>query len=289
MRSFRTTSFVLAGALLAVRVFAAPAPAAPPPAAPAVPASPVAGAKAPLTAEQVEKEKEAKLLQTAQEQLQATFKSFQFDDIKASEIPGVVEIYGGGRIFYYAPKQQLLLIGEMYTANGVSLTEQKLSQRAAANAAGLDRSNAVVLGTGPRELIAFVDPDCGYCRASYRWLAGRDLGNTKVLLYFTPLTGRPAAEAKALEVLCATPDKQAAALKRAFDPAPTDRPDMTVRCDYGVTALAAHAELAKKVGVYATPFFLAGGQVIAGFNKDKLDAYIAGPEPAARSAQVVGQ
>jgi thiol:disulfide interchange protein DsbC len=236
-----------------------------------------------------ESEQQAKLLQTAQEQLQATFKSFQFDEIKASDIPGIVEIYGGGRIFYYAPKQQLLLIGEMYTANGISLTEQKLSERAAANAASLDRSSAVVLGTGPRELIAFVDPDCGYCRATYRWLAGRDLGATRVLLYFTPLTGRPAAEAKALEVLCAKPEQRAGALKRAFDPTATDRPDMTVRCPEGVKALGQHAALAQKVGVYATPFFLAGGQVIAGFNKEKLDAHLAGLPPAPRAAQVANQ
>lgn len=233
-----------------------------------------------------EAEQQAKLLEIAQEKLKATFQSFQFDEIKASEIPGIVEIYGGGRIFYYAPKQELLLIGEMYTANGVSLTEQKLSQRAAASAAGLDRSSAVVIGEGPRELIAFVDPDCGYCRASYRWLAGREFRDAKVLLYFTPLTGRPAAEAKALEVLCASPDQQAAALKRAFDPAPTDRPNTTVRCAEGLAALEQHAELARKLGVYATPFFLAGGQVIAGFNREKLEAYL---DPSGADRRVAQQ
>lgn len=231
-----------------------------------------------------EAEQQTKLLQVAQEKLQATFKSFQFDEIKASEIPGIVEIYGGGRIFYYAPKQELLLIGEMYTANGLSLTEQKLSQRAAAAAAGIDRSSAVVIGEGPRELIAFVDPDCGYCRTSYRWLAGREFRDAKVLLYFTPLSGRPAAEAKALEVLCAQAKDRAAALKRAFDPAPTDRPNPAVRCADGVAALEEHAALAKKLGVYATPFFLAGDQVIAGFNRDKLEAYLGGTASDLRAA-----
>lgn len=229
-------------------------------------------------------EQQAKLLEIAQEKLKATFQSFQFDEIKASDIPGIVEIYGGGRIFYYAPKQELLLIGEMYTANGLSLTEQKLSQRAAAAAAGLDRSSAVVIGEGPRELIAFVDPDCGYCRASYRWLVARESRDAKVLLYFTALSGRPAAEAKALEVLCAGEQDRSAALKRAFDPAPTDRPNLSVRCAEGVAALEQHAALAKKLGVYATPFFLAGGQVIAGFNRDKLDAYLGGTASDRRSA-----
>lgn len=231
-----------------------------------------------------EAEQQARLLEIAQEKLNATFQSFQFDEIKASEIPGIVEIYGGGRIFYYAPKQELLLIGEMYTANGVSLTEQKQSQRAAASAAGLDRSSAVVVGDGPHELIAFVDPDCGYCRASYRWLAGREFRDAKVFLYFTPLTGRPAAEAKALEVLCARDADRAAALKRAFDPTPTDRPNPSVRCAEGVAALEQHAALAKKLGVYATPFFLAGGQVIAGFNREKLEAYLNGTTPDRRAA-----
>src|SRR5688572_9571155 len=66
-------------------------------------------------------------VEEAQRKLAATFTHLKFERVSASEMPGVVEIYAGPRILYYAPDQQILILGEMYDASGVSLTEQKIA------------------------------------------------------------------------------------------------------------------------------------------------------------------
>ena len=35
-----------------------------------------------------------------------------------------------------------------------------------------------------------------------------------------------------------------------------------------------HAQIASKVGVYATPFFIVKGQVVAGFDRERLSALL---------------
>jgi hypothetical protein len=93
---------------------------------------------------------ESEWMQQAQDKLQATYKSLQFDKIAPSDIPGLVEIYTGGKILYYSPEKELLVIGEVYASNGVSLTEQKVSAFAAQKAGSIDRSVALTLGEGSR-------------------------------------------------------------------------------------------------------------------------------------------
>src|SRR4051812_23551369 len=59
-------------------------------------------------------------------ELHATFKNLTFEEVRPSEIPGVVEIYAGPRILYYAPAQKILIFGELYNSAGNSLTDAKL-------------------------------------------------------------------------------------------------------------------------------------------------------------------
>jgi len=214
-----------------------------------------------------------------QAKLSATFANFQFDKMEPSPVPGVVEIYAGGRIIYYAPKQEILLMGEMYSANGVSLTQQRVAAFAGERAESVDRSVALVLGNGPKEVIEFVDPDCGHCRAAHKWFSTEKRADIRHLIYFMPLKGRAQAEARVLEALCARQEDREAALSKVFNPtAPIDL-TKAVRCREGLDLLAAQAKVAQAIGVYATPFYIIDGKVTAGFNAQTLAEQL-GERPA---------
>jgi thiol:disulfide interchange protein DsbC len=213
-------------------------------------------------------------VEDAKQKLGATFKNFQFEKMEQSPIPGLIEIYASGRIIYYAPGQEILLMGEMYSANGVSLTEERINAFASEKVVEIDRSAALAVGNGPKEVIEFVDPDCGHCRAAYRWFTTEKRADVRHLIYFMPLKGRPQAEARVLELLCAKPEAREAALARVFNPgAPLDL-QQAVRCKEGVEQLAAQAKVAQQIGVYATPFFVINGKVTAGFNAETLAAQL---------------
>jgi thiol:disulfide interchange protein DsbC len=217
-----------------------------------------------------ETSQESALIDSAREQLTATFTNFQFEKIEPSQIPGIVEIYANGRIIYFAPAQQILIMGELYSANGVSLTEERVSAFASEKSKGVDRSVALVVGEGDREVIEFLDPDCGHCRAAHKWFAESKPEGVKRLIYFMPRKGRAQSEARVLELLCSKPEDREAALERVFNPkAPVDL-QKAIRCREGAEQLAAQVKVAEQVGVYATPFFIIDGKATAGFNAEQM-------------------
>jgi len=217
------------------------------------------------------------VIAAAQEKLKKTFPSFQFERMEESPIPGIVEIYTSGKIIYYAPTQEVLLVGEMWTANGVSLTDERVSAYAGAKAKDIDRSVALQMGSGDRELIEFVDPECGHCRQAYNWFATNKPAGIKHFIYFMPRKGSAQAEARVLELLCAAPDQREAALERVFNPkAPLDL-QKSVRCKEGIEQLAAQAEVVKDMGVPGTPFYVLDGKVIPGFTAERMAALLSSP------------
>lgn len=230
---------------------------------------------------------EAEWLNSAQEKLQATYQNLSFEKIAASDLPGLIEIYTGGKILYYHPEKELLVIGEVYAANGVSLTEQKVSAFAAQKAGSIDRSLALVVGEGPREVIAFVDPDCSYCRQANAWFQAQNFPDVKELIFFMPVKGRAQAEARALGAVCAPVAERKAALTRAFDASQRLDLSQSVRCAEGLQLLAQHADTARAVGVYATPFFIIDGEVIAGFDKARLAALLNAPPKTSTAAATI--
>jgi len=215
-------------------------------------------------------------MEAAKAKLSATFKNFQFDKMEPSPIPGLIEIYADGKIIYYAPAQEVLVMGEMYSANGISLTQERINTFAGEKVADIDLSVALTIGNGSKDVIEFVDPDCGHCRAAHRWFSSENRTDVRHLIYFMPLKGRAQAEARVLEALCAKPEERVAALDRVFNPkAPLDL-QKSIRCKEGVEQLAAQGRVAQQVGVYATPFYVIGGKVTAGFNPETIGEQLDG-------------
>ena len=212
-------------------------------------------------------------LASVEKKFRATFPSTPVEAVKESEIADLFEIYAGARIIYYAPKQNMVVFGELYSANGISLTQQKLDAQAQKRIEHIDKTVALSVGEGPTELIAFVDPDCPHCKHAYNWLAEQKFQGVKELIYFMPMKGRPAAEARAVQAICAPPELRAEALRQVFNPDPNTS-GHPLQCPQAAEALRAQAKIAEEVGVSGTPFFFVKGQAITGFDRERLAALL---------------
>jgi thiol:disulfide interchange protein DsbC len=212
-------------------------------------------------------------LKADQGKFEHTFPRTPVASVEESPIPGVVEIFTGMKILYYAPKQDLVLFGELYSGNGVSLTQEKLDARAQERVAHIDKTVALTVGEGTTELIAFVDPDCPHCRHAYNWLAEQKIPGLKKVIYFLPIRGRPAAEARAIQALCAPPELREEALREVFNPDP-NQSVAPLQCPQGAQRLEAQGRIAMDVGVTGTPYFVLKGQSITGFDRERLAALL---------------
>ena len=178
-------------------------------------------------------------LEAAQEQLKATFAQLQFDEVRESEIPGIVEIYAGPKIIYFAPEQKILIFGEMYSAGGVSLTNEKMQKFVERRVRNIDRESALTLGNGPVEVISFVDPDCGYCKNAYKWFREKNFPNVTHRVFFSATSTRPDAHARALSAVCAPDAKRADALTQTFEGCDVVLPTILTGCEGGEERLIA--------------------------------------------------
>jgi len=206
--------------------------------------------------------------------LSKTFRNFQFDEIRKSELPGVYEVYTGGRIVYFAPEQSVLIFGELYRTDGHSITADKVAVAQALKAGDVDRSAAVVVGDGPVEVVEFVNPDCGYCRAAHTWFEKAQLEkNMKELVFFMPMQGHSEAEARAMNVICAPPALRRAAYDDLWSGKTAD-PAAQLKCDGAAKQLADQAREAVRFGVLGTPTYIVKGQVVTGFRQDQLQTLL---------------
>ena len=140
-----------------------------------------------------------------------------------------------------------------------------------AAAAEIDLSKAITIGSGPKTVIEFTDPDCQFCRKASTYFEGRPDVTRHV--FFFPLIRHPKAREKAQFVL-SMPDKARAyhdvmsgKMDAVLLPAPTPE---------GVRLQEQQLEVAKKSKVGATPTFMINGRVIEGFDIKKIEEALGG-------------
>lgn len=207
-------------------------------------------------------------IQAVEAKLKATFPNFQYAEIEPAEIPGLYAVISDGTILYYAPDQELLVFGEIYDTEGHSLTQERIGELVSASTADIDRNAALTIGSGELEVISFVDPDCGYCARAAQWFAGQEYSHITRRIYFMPMANRPQARARVLGALCAPEEQRASVYLSIFDRDAT--PAETAGCVGAEERLAIHAAESRKAGVQGTPTFLVGGEIVAGFDQQRL-------------------
>lgn len=212
------------------------------------------------------------------EQLKATFKQTTFTNFGVAPIDGWFEAEISNQVVYFSPTQELMFFGEVYTKNGVSLSDETRKKWQSKRTDKLDVSDALVIGNGAIEIIEFTDTDCPFCQRFNAWIIsenntykeknGKDLFTRKLVL--TPIDQlHPNAHKEAVHILCQSPDKYEEETTKMLEGV-TSYADMDV-CTKGKEMLVKHRAISKKFGISATPTLVIDGQVIQGFNKQKIE------------------
>jgi len=140
-------------------------------------------------------------------------------------------------------------------------------------AAEIDFSKAISIGSGPKVVVEFTDPDCPHCRKASKYFEGRPDVTRHV--YFYPLAMHPRAKEKAQFAL-SMPDKAKAyhdVMSGMLDSIPLLAPTPE-----GIRLQEQQYELAKKTRVDSTPTFMINGRIIEGFDLRRLEEAL-GPRP----------
>lgn len=137
--------------------------------------------------------------------------------------------------------------------------------------AELDISKAITIGTGPKTVVEFTDPDCPFCRKAARYFEGRT--DITRHIYFYPLARHPRAREKARFVL-SQPDKGKA--YHELMAGRFDAPGTLQATAEGIKLQEQQVEIARKARVDSTPTFMINGRIIEGFELKKIEDALGG-------------
>lgn len=140
-------------------------------------------------------------------------------------------------------------------------------------AAEMDFSKAIQIGSGPKTVVEFTDPDCPFCRKASKYFDGRT--DVKRYVFFNPLARHPRAKEKVRFIL-SMPDKAKAyhdIMSGRLDSAPT-----LASSPEGVKLQEEQFEIAKRSKVDSTPTFIINGRIIEGFDLKRIEEVL-GPKP----------
>ena len=135
-----------------------------------------------------------------------------------------------------------------------------------ASAAEIDLSEAITIGSGPKKVVEFTDPDCPFCRNASKYFEGRPDVTRHVFFY--PLARHPRAKEKARYVL-SMPDKA-----RAYHEVMSGKMDsagILPSTPEGVKLQEEHVQVAKRSKVDSTPTFMINGRIIEGFDLKRIE------------------
>jgi thiol:disulfide interchange protein DsbC len=135
-----------------------------------------------------------------------------------------------------------------------------------AAAGDLDISKAIRIGSGPKTVVEFTDPDCPFCRKASKYFETRP--DVTRYVFFNPLARHPRAKEKARFIL-SMPDKAKAyhdVMSGLMDSVP-----VLESTPEGVRLQEEQKEIAKKSKVTSTPTFMINGRIMEGFDLKKIE------------------
>lgn len=155
----------------------------------------------------VDKNKDKELIEVAKKIMPST-------DIKKvieTEIPNMLAVLlANEEVVYIYPPKQLIFIGEIYNANGVSVSDKHIEKIGAKKINDGDNSpldisplfkvsTRMAEGSGKYGFIVFTDPDCPFCKELDSYLLSQGV---TVDYVYTPIDSlHPDARAKATKIV----------------------------------------------------------------------------------------
>lgn len=131
----------------------------------------------------------------------------------------------------------------------------------------MDFSKAVVIGSGPKTVVEFTDPDCPFCRKASLYFDGRTDVTRKVFFY--PLPRHTKAKEK-VQYALSQQDKV-----KAYHDIMSGKLDRAQHIEgitpKGVQLQQEHLAITKKAKVSATPTFIISGRIIEGLDIKRIE------------------
>jgi thiol:disulfide interchange protein DsbC len=211
-------------------------------------------------------------LERVKSDLRKKFPEAQIETARKSGYGGLIEVTGGGEIFYTDDKTSFLMLGQIIdTKTRENVTDARLRKLSAIkfDALPLESAVKIVRGNGSRRIAIFEDPNCGYCKRFERELA--TVNDLTMYVFLYPILS-PESTEKSKAVWC-SPDRSKAWLDLMLkDAVPTAAPT----CDTPIDKVLAFGR-DKRITGTPTIFFEDGERVpgampIAAFEKRLADA-----------------
>jgi thiol:disulfide interchange protein DsbC len=201
-----------------------------------------------------------------EEMFKKSFPDRKFESITPTSIPGVYEIYTGNQLYYFSPKANVLIYGNIVSQEGISLTRESYLKKAAIKMAQLPLDSALKIGEGKNIIVEFLDPDCFHCRESYKFFSPRK--DVTIYVFFYPLS--QLSEKKIRHILCS--DKPVKTYEETMTGRFDNDAQPAVCTDTKVEeTIKMHKKLAAQIGIRSTPFFYLKGRAIDGFESPVME------------------
>jgi len=131
----------------------------------------------------------------------------------------------------------------------------------------IEFSKAVVVGSGPKKVVEFTDPDCPYCRNASKFFDRR--ADVTRYVFFNPLPNHPRAKEKVQYIL--SQENKARAYHEAMAGRFDNVPKLTGITEKGIRLQVEQAAIAKGFNVDSTPTFIINGRIIVGLDVKKIE------------------
>lgn len=200
--------------------------------------------------------------------LQKIVQDLPISAVKATAIEGLYEVESLYDVFYYAPKTEQIIFGEIFAKDGASITAQTKAAIVTKTISSLDLATAVKSGSGKNSVIEFTDPDCPHCRDAFAyWQTVPNV--TRYTFLFPIAETHPQAVGKSEWIL--SQKDASAALKEVFF-GKHDQEIPKGATEAGKKLLQEHVRNAEKAHVIGTPLYFVNGKLLPGVNVEAFEA-----------------
>ena len=204
--------------------------------------------------------------------LKKNFPNLRVDNVKESPIKGLFEIVAGNQVFYFSP-DGYLMFGELWSKDGKNLTAEMREKVLAEKVKSIPLDKALKIGSGPRQVIEFTDPDCPFCRKVDEFLAKRT-DVTRYVFFFPLRQIHPDAEKKARYILSQMDREKAL---REVVSGTLDGKALPETGNHDAM-LEVMEKVAKDMGVRGTPALWIDGTAVNGADILRITALLEGKE-----------
>lgn len=209
--------------------------------------------------------------------LKKTFPNMQADALEPTPVVDFYEVTAGDQVFYFHEPSGYIFFGEMWSAEGVSITGKKKAKLSADRLSKIPLSKAIKIGSGPKKIIEFTDPDDRFCREVDAFLKTRTNEVTRYVFLIPNDKINPAARAKAAFILAA--NDQANAFRKVYD-GDYDGSKISVSTEAALKQLSELSDLPKAIGVTGLPSLWVEGVFVKGNNIPLIASILDGRKEA---------